>query len=113
MQRATRVFASRSPGRLLVVGILTAANPHRCHSYRVRRALERLPARPERGPRRFGDREGGEGGFGGREGYRREGGFGRGGPREGGEDKAGAPGAYQPRFGGGGGFGRGAAPPPQ
>ncbi len=70
------------------------------------RALERGPARPDRGPRRFGGD--GEGGFGGREGYRREGGFGRGG----GEDKAGAPGTYQPRFGGGGGFGRGAAAPP-
>ncbi len=73
------------------------------------RALERGPARPDRGPRRFGaDGEGG--GFGGREGYRREGGFGRGG----GEDKAGAPGAYQPRFGGAreGGFGRGGGAPP-
>jgi len=54
-----------------------------------------LGDRPPRGPPR-------EGGFGGREGYRREGGFGRG------EDKAGAPGGYQPKFGGG--FGRGAAP---
>ncbi|KAL6765611.1 ribosomal protein S10 component of cytosolic 80S ribosome and 40S small subunit [Haematococcus lacustris] len=74
--------------------------------------LERMPARAggdrPGGPRRFGDREGG-GGFGGRDGgYRsgpREGGFGRG---AGGEDKAGAPGAYQPRFGGG--FGCGAPP---
>mmetsp|Transcript_7495 Transcript_7495/g.17010 ORF Transcript_7495/g.17010 Transcript_7495/m.17010 type:complete len:160 (-) Transcript_7495:97-576(-) len=63
------------------------------------RPLERGPVRPERGPRR-------DGGFGGgREGYR-SGGFGRGAPA----DKAGAPGAYQPQFGGGGGFGRGAAP---
>ncbi|KAI8476681.1 MAG: Plectin/S10 domain-containing protein [Monoraphidium minutum] len=61
--------------------------------------------RPPRGPR--------EGGFGGREGYRsdrpREGGFGRGGGAP--ADKAGAPGAYQPQFGGGGGggFGRGSS----
>jgi small subunit ribosomal protein S10e len=41
---------------------------------------------------------------GGGEGYRREGGGGFG---RGGGDKAGAPGAYEPRFGGGG-FGRGA-----
>ncbi|GBF92733.1 40S ribosomal protein S10 [Raphidocelis subcapitata] len=61
--------------------------------------------RPSRGPPRDG--------YGGREGYRserpREGGFGRGG---GGDDKAGAPGAYRPQFGGGGGgggFGRGSA----
>eukprot|EP00195_Chlamydomonas_chlamydogama_P015341 CAMPEP_0202895326 /NCGR_PEP_ID=MMETSP1392-20130828/4553_1 /ASSEMBLY_ACC=CAM_ASM_000868 /TAXON_ID=225041 /ORGANISM="Chlamydomonas chlamydogama, Strain SAG 11-48b" /LENGTH=167 /DNA_ID=CAMNT_0049580303 /DNA_START=100 /DNA_END=603 /DNA_ORIENTATION=- len=66
------------------------------------RPLERLPARPDRpsGPRRFGgDREGG---FGGREGYRgapREGGFGRGAAPA---DKAGAPGSYQPQFGGSG-----------
>jgi len=70
------------------------------------RPLERGPQRPERGdrpPRREG---GGFGGprEGGREGYRsgpRDGGFGRGG------DKAGAPGDYQPRFGG---AGRGAPP---
>jgi small subunit ribosomal protein S10e len=64
--------------------------------------------RPSRGPPR-------DGYGGGREGYRssgpREGGFGRGG---GGApaDKAGAPGAYQPQFGGGGGgggFGRGSS----
>lgn len=70
----------------------------------IPRPLERTagPQRPDRGdrpPRRF------EGGAGGREGYRsgapREGGFGRGG------DKAGAPGDYQPRFGG---AGRGAPP---
>ncbi len=69
------------------------------------RPLERGPQRPERGPRREG---GGFGREGGREGYRagpREGGFGRGAPA----DKAGAPGSYQPQFGGGsGGFGRGA-----
>jgi small subunit ribosomal protein S10e len=56
----------------------------------------------DRGPRRDGDRFGG----GGREGYRREGGGGGGFGRGGGGDKAGAPGAYEPRFGGGG-FGRG------
>lgn len=68
------------------------------------RPLERGPAgRPERGdrpPRRDGPpREGG------RDGYRsaapREGGFGRGGGAPGG-DKAGAPGAFQPSFGGAG-----------
>ncbi|PNW79326.1 hypothetical protein CHLRE_09g411100v5 [Chlamydomonas reinhardtii] len=76
------------------------------------RPLERGPPmrggdRGDRPPRR----EGGFGGprEGGREGYRgapREGGgFGRG------ADKAGAPGAYQPQFGGSGGFGRGGAAP--
>jgi hypothetical protein len=64
------------------------------------RPLERGPARPDRPRRDFGGPR--EGGFGGREGYRREGGFGRGG-----DDKAGAPSTYQPRFGG---AGRGAAP---
>jgi len=60
--------------------------------------------RPMGGDRR-GDRPPREGGF--RDGYRsgpREGGFGRGG---GGGDKATAPGAYQPQFGGG--YGRGGA----
>ena len=67
------------------------------------------PPMPGGGDRFGGDRPRRDGGGfggpreGGREGYRREGGggFGRGG------DKAGAPGAYEPRFGGGG-FGRGA-----
>eukprot|EP00199_Chlamydomonas_sp_CCMP681_P003380 CAMPEP_0119105508 /NCGR_PEP_ID=MMETSP1180-20130426/3431_1 /TAXON_ID=3052 ORGANISM="Chlamydomonas cf sp, Strain CCMP681" /NCGR_SAMPLE_ID=MMETSP1180 /ASSEMBLY_ACC=CAM_ASM_000741 /LENGTH=180 /DNA_ID=CAMNT_0007090561 /DNA_START=119 /DNA_END=661 /DNA_ORIENTATION=- len=79
------------------------------------RPLERVAPRAggdrPGGARRFGGGEGG-GGFGGREGYRREGGggaggggFGRGG---GADDKAGAPGAYVPRFGG---MGRGSAPP--
>jgi len=69
------------------------------------RPLERGPVRPERPRREFG-----AGAAGGREGYRAgAGGFGRGAPSA---DKAGAPGAYQPQFGGGGGgFGRGAAPP--
>jgi small subunit ribosomal protein S10e len=58
------------------------------------RPLERVPQRPERpdrGPRREGF---------GREGYRggeRREGFGRGAP----VDKAGAPGGFQPQFGGG------------
>ena len=69
------------------------------------RPLERVAPRADRGPRRFGGER--EGGYGGREGYRREGGFGRG-AAPGGEDKAGAPSTYQPKFGG---FGRGAAPP--
>ena len=61
--------------------------------------------RPEGGAPRDGARAGG---YGDRDGYRGGGGgFGRGG------DKGGAPGAYQPRFGGeggaGGGFGRGRA----
>lgn len=60
------------------------------------RPLERGPVRPERGPRREGGGFGGD--RGGREGYR-SGGFGRGAPA----DKAGAPGAYQPQFGRGGG----------
>lgn len=64
--------------------------------------------RPPMGDRPRGPPRG-DGGFGGREGYRREGGggFGRGGGAP--ADKAGAPGAYQPQFGGGGGFGRGSA----
>jgi small subunit ribosomal protein S10e len=62
--------------------------------------------RPEGGAPRDGARAGG---YGDRDGYRGGGGgFGRGGG-----DKGGAPGAYQPRFGGeggaGGGFGRGRA----
>jgi len=89
------------------------------------RPLEKLPDRPPRGdrfgggggdrPRRDFGGGGGGGGFrgGDREGYRggppREGGgFGRG--RDAG-DKAGAPGAFQPSFGGGGGFGRGGGAP--
>jgi small subunit ribosomal protein S10e len=68
------------------------------------RPLERdtRPPRGDRPPRRFGDGEGGGGGFrgGDRGGY-------RGGDR-GGEDKAGAPGDFRPEFRGG--FGRGSAP---
>lgn len=64
------------------------------------------PMEVDRPPRRdggYGDRPGGDRGE-----YRSAGGFGRG------TDKGGAPGAYQPRFGGeggapGGGFGRGRA----
>lgn len=62
---------------------------------------ERRPPMGDRPPRRF-DGPPREGGY--REGYRggaREGGFGRGAPA----DKAGAPGSYQPQFGGG--YGRG------
>ncbi|KAK9794603.1 hypothetical protein WJX73_006088 [Symbiochloris irregularis] len=66
----------------------------------------------DRPPRRFDGPPGsGDGGY--RQGPRREGGgfggggFGRGGPT----DKAGAPGGYNPEFGGrGGGFGRGGPP---
>jgi len=63
----------------------------------------------DRPPRTFGDRPPREGGY--REGYRSSGGFGRG------ADKGGAPGAFQPEFGGsrpggGGGFGRGGGAPP-
>eukprot|EP00798_Chlamydomonas_sp_ICE-L_P030102 gene30102-35070_t len=66
------------------------------------RPLERGPPRAERpsGPRRFGGEAGVEGGA-GRDGYRGAGrGFGG--------DKAGAPGAFTPQFGGGRG---GGAPP--
>jgi len=65
------------------------------------RPLERTtgPQRPDRPPRRYEDGQGREGY---RSGPREGGGFGRGGG-----DKAGAPGDYQPRFGG---AGRGAPP---